>query len=176
MPIKIPKWRNLVSLILLFTFVVLIFEVFPGIISNFNLVLEWIEQSNRIDKMSEVENELQTVTKRNSKLKGKISSIVSDYEDSRNASSILSMVDEIASKSNVDIETIKPQKIIKRDNLWLQSIKVDLTSKYENYYNFIRLLEHSQKVVLIKEIFIEHENSINGNLQISTKLEVYLNL
>ena len=176
MPIKTPKWRNMVILILCFTMLVVVFEVFPGILNNADLVFEWIEQSSQIDKSDEIENRLTGVKQQNSQLKSYINNIVSNYEEAQNSSSILKMLDEIATRSKVDIEIIKPKTIIQRDNLWLQPIDIVLTSQYENYYNFIRFLENSQKVVLVKEIFIESGNSDGVELQISLKLEVYLNL
>jgi Tfp pilus assembly protein PilO len=176
MPIKTPKWRNMVILVLGFMAIVLFFEIVPRLMNTTSLVFDWIDQSRQIEQSDRVAKQLQLAKQKNSDVKGYINGIVSDYEESQNASSILQMLDEIAAKSKVNIATIKPRQIVQHDNLWLQPIEVELISKYENYYNFVRFLENSQKVVLIKEIFMERENSVNGSLQIRINLEVYLNL
>ena len=176
MPIKNKKWKNIILLLCGFTIVVLLFEIFPRALGTFSLASEWMEQSDQIERLGEIETRIEMVSKENSSLKEDISSIVSDYEDNQKISSVLSLLDEIANGTNVNIEAIKPQAIVKRDNLWLQPIDMTITSKYENFYNFIRFLESSQKVVLVKDIYLKHENSVTGMLNINTKLEVYLNL
>ena len=81
MPIKNPKWRNLFLLVLGFTIIVIFFEVIPRILNDITLISDWIEQSNRIDRIGEVEKALEISKKENSRLRKNIGSIVSNYED-----------------------------------------------------------------------------------------------
>lgn len=176
MPIKNPKWRNLFLLVLGFTIIVIFFEVIPRILNDITLISDWIEQSNRIDRIGEVEKALEISKKENSRLRKNIGSIVSNYEDKQKISSVLSSIDNIAKKAKVSLDRIIPKEVSYRDNLLLQPIEIELTSQYENYYNFIRFLENSPKVIIVKEIAVHQLESGSKYLKIDTKLEVYLNL
>ena len=92
MPIKNPKWRNLFLLVLGFTIIVIFFEVIPRILNDITLISDWIEQSNRIDRIGEVEKALEISKKENSRLRKNIGSIVSNYEDKQKISSVLSSI------------------------------------------------------------------------------------
>ena len=176
MPIKNKKWKNILMLLCGFTVIILLFEILPRALNTLSLTSEWIEQSDQIEMLGKIDARINMITKQNAELKASIGSIVSDYEDNQKISSVLSLFDEIAPNRNVNIEIVKPLEIIKRDNLWLQPIDMTITAMYENFYNFIRFLENSQKVVLVKEITLKNENSVNGKIKINTTFEVYLNL
>lgn len=176
MPIKDKKWRNVSIIMIGFTILVLLFEIIPRLFSTGKLVTQWLGQKNQIEKANEYDISIRTYSAYNNKLKKQISYFVSDYEENQNISSVLNLIDEISSKSEVKVESIKPGKIVKQNNLWLQPMDIYISGKYEGFYNFLRFIESAEKVIIPKEVIITNDDSNSGKLKVKIKLNVYLNL
>lgn len=170
------KWKNIILLVGGFTIVVILFEILPRLADTSSMFIDWIEQHNKIEQTGSIDLQIKDLTVKNNYLKKEITYYVSNYEENQQLSSILSLIDEISSKTNIIVESIKPGKIEKKNNLWLQPMNINLSGKYEDFYNFIKFLESSQKVVIIKSIQIKPENQAAGVLSINTNIEVYLNI
>ena len=170
------KWRNLFYLIAGFSLFVLILEIIPRTWDLTGNIAEWISSSNKIDMLNEQEQKLGEITIRNNRLKDEINSIVSDYEENKNISSILNELNGIASASKVKITNIKPEKIEKDKNLWLQPMEINIESNFDGIYNFVRMMENSSKVIVVKSIDIRSIKTLSGYLNSNVNIEVYLNL
>ncbi len=176
MPIKNKKWRNIIFSVLLVNAAILIFEIIPRSAVLFDLYLEWKDQSELLERDMESSYELQYAQKVNALLKAKISSIVSEYDETVKVSSVIKSVDYVAAKTRTEIITLRPQAIEKKENLWLQPIEIILTGSYENFYNLIRYIELSEKVVLVKAFEMQPAKLLKPELQIKLNVHVYLNL
>ena len=176
MKFRNSKWRNLVILAVSFFVLILFAEVIPrsgDIIVN---ISEWITQSNKIGNLKETENKLGILTIKNNKLKSQINSIVSDYDEYRNISSVLNELNTIVAENNVKLINIHPESIVKKNNLWLQPMEINVESGYNELYNFVRTLEFSNKVIVVKDIHIIPGKMQSSNLKSTIRIEVYLNL
>ena len=176
MLIKNSKWRNLSLLILVMTVIVLVFEIIPRGIGVVEMVFELVANNNKIDRAAEIEIELSSLNTENLMLKKEIESVVTDYDDSRQISGILANLQEIADNSECDITAIKPGKLEKNKNLWVQNMQLEINGSYENLYNFFRFLENSTKVMIINNATFAPSKTKSRKLEMSLLLEVYLNL
>ena len=176
MLIKNSKWRNLTLLILLMTVIVFVFEIIPRGVGVIEMVFELLSNNNKIEQASEIEVELSSLNTENLMLKKEIESVVTDYDDSRQISGILSNLEEIAYNSRCGINSIKPTKLEEKKNLWVQNIQLEVNGSYENLYNFLRYLENSSKVIIINDVTFIPSKTKSGEVDMSLLLEVYLNL
>ena len=176
MIIKNKKWKNLNLLIIAFTLVILTFEVLPRVWDIGKLVTELISNSNKLERLDEIDNNLLDLNIENKNLKRQLGEIVSDYKSDKNISTTMRYLNEIANKSKLKITSIKPVKLKNNDKLWLQAIELKFYSNYERLYNFVRFLEHSPKVILLKEIKVKPKVKSRDKLEIVVNIDVYLNL
>lgn len=176
MQIKNKKWRNIILLTIICVGIIFLFEIAPRLYNLSDLALNLVIQKYRIDSNKEKDGVINEYTARNKMLKRKIGLVVSDYERNRNISDILSFVDSAAQKNKVSVREIKPAKIIKSNNLWLQPVDINISARYENFYNYVRTLENSSKVMLIKKLTMVSGESTGELLDIKLHLEIYLNI
>ncbi|MFO7445406.1 MAG: type 4a pilus biogenesis protein PilO [Ignavibacteriaceae bacterium] len=176
MLIRNKKWKNYMVLSAGFTILVILFEILPGYNNLISMGIELYNRGAEIEKGEKNIVRENNLTLENKQLRQQINSLISNYEENQRISSIISFLDEAAFGKGVDIASIKPGKIVKKDSLWLQPMEVNLDSDYEGLYNFVRHLEKSSKVVLIKELDFIPKAPLNDSLRITANLEVYLNL
>ncbi|MBI1937422.1 MAG: type 4a pilus biogenesis protein PilO [Ignavibacteriales bacterium] len=176
MLIKNKKWKNIIFLSIACVSIIFLFEIAPRIYNVAGLTIDLIVQKYKIDSNKENDELISEYGVRNKALKRKIGRVVSDYERSRNISDILSFVDSAAQRTKVNIREIKPGKIIRNNNLWLQPVDINISARYENFYNYVRSLENSSKVMLIKKLTMISGESLGGSLDIKLHLEIYLNI
>ncbi|MFA8344335.1 MAG: type 4a pilus biogenesis protein PilO [Rhodothermaceae bacterium] len=176
MLIKTPKWKNLSIMIIILFAAVMLLEIYPRtevlVISSYNL----IKQNNYAENLSDIEYDLKSLDAEYIRLKSEIGSIVTEYKENQKLSDLFAMLDEIASDSEVKINSITPGKISEKDNLWLQPIDIAVTGNYVNIYNFVRFMEYSDKVTIIKSIDINPDKDKLSRLEAKIKMEIYLNL
>jgi hypothetical protein len=176
MPIKNKKWRNITWAVLLLNGAIFFFEIIPRAGVLLDLYLQWQDQSELLDSELESGYKLQYAEKLNALLKTKIGSIVSEYDETVKVSSVIKSVDNVAEMTRTEILTLRPQPIEKKENLWLQPIEIILTGSYENFYNLIRYIELSEKVVLVKAFEMQPAELLKPELQIKLRVHVYLNM
>ncbi len=176
MQIKNKKWKNINISIIVIIVLILFFEILPRIWDLGKTSIEFIENSKKLEKIDEVDSKLKELTIENRNLKAVMNKIVSNYEENKNISSTMRYLNDISNKSHISISSIKPLKLNKRENLWLQPIEIEFYSNYEQLYNFIRFLEYSKKVMLITEITVVPKIITHNKLKVITKIDVYLNL
>ena len=129
-------------------------------------------------KIEESENKRLAIREleiKNKNLKKEINQVVSNYEENKNLSSVLSFLDEAAKESKVKFTSIRQRKL-RKDNLWMQPIEVNISSSYGNIYNFTRYLESSSKVAVLKELSFKPEEMLKPELEMKAEIEFYLNL
>jgi Tfp pilus assembly protein PilO len=130
-------------------------------------------------KVEESENNRQVIHEleiKNKNLRLEINQVVSNYEENKNLSSVLSFLDKAAKESKIKFTSIRPKKLEKKDNLWMQPVEVNISSSYENIYNFTRYLESSSKVAVLKELSFKPEKILKPKLEMKAEIEFYLNL
>lgn len=176
MPIKNKKWRNIIWLVILLNGAILIFEIIPRFGVLLDLYMQWQDQSELLDSELESGYRLQYAEKLNKLLKKRISSIVSEYDETVKVSSVIKSVDYVAEITRTEILTLRPQPIEKKENLWLQPIEIILTGSFENFYNLIRYIELSEKVVIVKAFEMQPAKLLKPELQIKLTVHVYLNM
>jgi len=176
MIIKNKKWKNLITVTLLFTIAVLSFEIIPRFIDIIGLSVSLVEDSNKLNNIESIEENLVKTKVENKNLKLKMNKVVSDYKKDKNISDTMRNLNEIANRAKINISSINPQNLKKSDKLWLQSIELKFNSTYEQFFNFVCFLEHSQKVILLNEVNIKPKVIAKSKLDITAKIDVYLNL
>ena len=176
MQIKNKKWKKIIMLSALSAAAIFLFEIAPRLYSVAELTFQFVEQKYEISSNKDNDEIIGELNIQNAGLKKQIGYIVSDYERSKNISDILEFVDFAAQMTKVSMREIKPGKIVRSNNLWLQPVEINITARFENFYNYIRLLEKSSKVMLIKKLtMLQHETSTKM-IDINLKLEIYLNI
>lgn len=176
MQIKNRKWKNLILFSALGIVVIFLLEIVPRYYNIAELTYQLIAQKYEISSNKNNDAVISELHLRNKGLKKQIGFIVSDYEKSRNISDILGFVDSAAQMTKVSLREIKPGKIIRSSNLWLQPVDINISAHYENFFNYIRLLERSSKVMLIKKLAMLQKESSGGTIDINLHLEIYLNI
>ena len=159
MPIKSKKWKNIIALSF-FLFAVLIFSDIIPDYSNIAIIGYDLFIQKR--KIEESENNKQTI--RELEIKNK------------NLSSVISFLDLAAKESKAKLTSIRPRKLEKKDNLWMQPVEINISSSYENIYNFTRYLESSSKVAVLNELNFKPEGILKPELKLKAEIEFYLNL
>jgi len=176
MQIKNKKWKNVIILSTLGIGVIFLFEIVPRFYNIAGLTYQLIVQKYEINSNKNNDAVITELNIQNKGLKKQIGFIVSDYEKSRNISDILGFVDSAAQMTKVSMREIKPGKIIRSNNLWLQPVEINITARYENFFNYICLLERSSKVMLIKKLTMLQKESSGGTIDINLHLQIYLNI
>ena len=176
MAIKFGKWKKTIILTIGLLIFLIIFEIFPRYASLYDAFFEIIRNNNAIESIETTKLQIQELNLQNKRIKFEINNLVSDYEENKNISSVISYLDKTAGENRIKISSIKPGKLIYKDNLWLQPLEVSLQSNYQSIFNFLRILENSSKVILINELTYKPDELLKNKLNFTAKLEVYLNL
>lgn len=176
MKIKNKKWNNINLGIIAFTVVIILFEFIPRIMDLSSQTLGWISDTIKLEETSDIDAKLIEQSVRNKNLKSQMKQVVSEYEDDKNISTVMEYLNDIASKSNINISSIKALKLKKDNRLWLQPVEIEFTSSYEQLYNFTRFIEHSSKVILVNKLVTKPEVITKGKLTSNLLVDVYLNL
>ena len=176
MLIKSKKWKNIIFLSL-FLFVVVTFsDVIPDYSNLVSTGYDLFIQKRKIEESENNRLAIRELEIKNKNLKLEINRVVSNYEENKNLSSVLSFLDEAAKESKVKFTSIRPKKLEKKDNLWMQPVEVNISSSYGNIYNFTRYLESSSKVAVLKELSFKPEEMLKPKLEMKAEIEFYLNL
>ncbi len=175
-PIKTKKWKTLTIVIVVFTLFILLIEIFPRTIALVETLIEWNARVALVSNSENTATDLQRVEFENNRLKRGIERIVTDYEENKKISSIISLLNEIAGKTGPTISVIRPQEIRKSGNLWLQPIELRLSSDYDEFFNFVKMLEAAKKVMQINQIEIKPKKILKSGININMNLSVYLNI
>jgi Tfp pilus assembly protein PilO len=176
MIIKDNKWRNLIILFCGLFLIAMIFEIIPDYTTLFTQVYNLIIQNNELSEGQKNKTMLNQILMKNEELKSRINSYVSSYNENTNVSTIITLLYNTANKCNISITAIRPSKIFKKNNLWLQPVDVDFSSNYENTFNFVKFIERSRKVIIVKQLSMVLSQEQKEGLDIEAKLDVYLNL
>ena len=176
MKIKNKKWRNISMIIIGFTILIIVFEIIPR---SFDLVSNYIttvDQEKKINELEILKLQQKNLQIEVNDLENNISKLVSNIESDKKISSIINLLNQLSDKAKVKIVSIKPTKISKKDNLWIQLLEVKMESRLENIYNLTRFLENADKVISFNKLEVKSVKPANDKLTINSELEVYLNL
>ena len=130
----------------------------------------------RMESNENNQAEINNLIFQNKQLTRQIGDIVSDYRKNKNISDVITLLDTLARKCDVHIVDIKPLKMGKTNNLWVQPIDVSFSSSYEGMYNYLLMLEQSSKVILLRKISMLNSADSKTNIEIKTQFAVYLNI
>ena len=166
MLIKNKKWKNYILGTLSFFVLILLFEIYPRVSNILSLGYDLYERYAKTKEAEQNNLNENNFISENKKLKLQINSFVSNYEESQKISSIISFLDDIASKNDIEIAAIIPGKVEKKNNLWLQPIEININSNYEGMFNFVRSLEKSPKVILLKGLDFKPIKPKNDSLNV----------
>lgn len=170
------KYKRLIAIVILFSMVILVFEIIPRFFSLSEKSLEYITSKYKISSTEDYDLKIEMKTMENSLLQKKITSVVSDYEESQKISSIFKVLDLQAKKADLIINSIAPMQLEKKNNLWLLPIKVYIKSDFEKIYNLIRFVENTSKVVVFKNMKINTPKTASEGLDVELFMDVYLNI
>ncbi len=176
MTIKSSKWKNIITLTSLFFLFVILFDIVPKYYDLISSGVVLLFNGNVEEQLNNTSNKLSSLEIENKKLKVNINSMASNYEADKKVSAIISLIDISAKKSNAQISEIIPGISQRKDNLFLQPVKVNLTSDYESLFNFIRQLENSNKVLVLKSISIKQSKESNKILIAEANIDAYMKL
>lgn len=176
MLINSKKWQFVVGTTLVLTVLVLLFDLSPRYLALWDKVGAYYNSVNNMNSLPQLKANLKEIKFENSQLHNNINNLISDYKENKNLSSVLEYLDKNARRSKIKITEIIPGKLRERNNLWLLPIQVEMSTKYENIYNFVRLLENSNKVVLINQLILTPIKDNADSLLVKSKLNVFLNL
>jgi Tfp pilus assembly protein PilO len=169
------KWKNYIVLSLAVAVIIVLLEIIPRYAGLVSLCYDFYLRGANTNETNNIETE-KKLSAENKNIKEKINKLITSSEDNQKISAIISLLDEAAYGKGVDIASIKPINIKKQENLWVQPIEVNLYSDYEGIFNFVRHIERSSKVILIKELDYAAKVPLNDSLLVKACLEVYLNL
>lgn len=170
------KWKNVILFSALGFSIIFLIEISPRIYNVAVISVDLLAKKIKSDSNQKIKENVNVLIMRNKNITRQIGAIVSDYNKNRNISDVVNLLDSLSLYCKIHITDIKPQQIIKNNNLWVQPIDVTMSSNYESIYNLINAIEHSTKVILLKKIFITNNNNLNKELTIKAHFEVYLNI
>lgn len=176
MIIKNKKWRNISLIIIVFTIMIIVFEILPRSYDLVSSYLTSVDQEKKINELEIIKLEQRNLQIEVNDLENNISKLVSNIESDKKISSVISLLNQLSEKAKVKIVSIKPTKIYKKDNLWIQLLDIKMESELENIYNFTRFLENTEKVISFNKLEIKSVKPAANKLTINSELEVYLNL
>ena len=176
MLIKNKKWLNVTVMSLVGFAIIILFEIIPDITHDLSLAYNYFAQKHKASVESDKQAEFEIVSRENKIIKHKMAGLVSVYDDKGNLSNIISNMDEEAKLANVGILSIRPDKVTTKENLYYLPLEVELSSSYERFYNYLRFLEQSSRVLVLNEANIQKKENSTDSLTIKAKFEVYLNL
>ncbi|MBK7980281.1 MAG: type 4a pilus biogenesis protein PilO [Ignavibacteriae bacterium] len=176
MKIRNKKWKNINISIIGFTVFVIVIEFMPRFLNLGSQTFNVISDKIKLKETSSIDNNIKEQSLINKNLVSQLKQIVSNYEDDKNISTVMQYLNNIANKSNIKISSIKALKLKQEDKLWLQPVEIEITSNYEQLYNFTRFLEYSSKVILVNKLTSIPKTATKETLNTKLLLDVYLNL
>lgn len=176
MTFKNAKWQNILILSCALFVLVLIFEIIPDYIALFSKVESLIERGSSISEGEKNKLMLNSVVRRNKDLKNQIGSFVSNYNENTDISATMDILYKKANQCHMTIATIRPSKVMQKNNLWYQPMEIDFITNYQNTFNFVKFIEKSQKVIIVKQLNIVSSQKNKNFLDVKANIEVYLNL
>ncbi len=166
--------RNLVILVILFSLLIFLFEIIPGLFENVSLLAEYIKRTAGAGDAAEVTYRLKNAQSENHALKSALGGIVTEYEENSAFSPLLILLNDLAERSGLDIMHLRPGPAERQKDLWLQPVEIEMEGSFEEFYNFNRFLENSGKVITVKKCEIKKDKG--KKLKITAQLDIYLNL
>ena len=176
MVVKNKKWRSYIFATCSLFFLLFLFEIIPDYSAIFNTLWSTITTNNIKNQINKYEAQITDLRNENLELKSSETNFLSTNENKKDISSVISFIDLVAHKSFIKKYSLKPGNFKKKDNLSILPIEVEINSDYSSVYNFIKFIERSSNVVIIKELTIKPKDVLQDSLVVKTNLEVYLNL
>ena len=170
------KQKRLFLLVTSFFILIFAVEIIPRFMDLSVKSINHFANQYKISSSDEYDNIIETKTIKNTLLQKKIAQIVSDYEESKKISSIFKILDKQASKADLQINSITPLKLSKKENLWLLPIKIKIKSNYEKIYNLVRFIENTSKVVVFKNKKKKKKTFTDDKVEVELLIDVYLNI
>jgi hypothetical protein len=170
------KWKRLATVFSIFMAFVFLFEIVPMFYSISSHLFISIERKLFNGDVDENEKLLLTLQHKKSTISKKIDRLVLNTDRYMGISSIVATIDSLAKVCDVQIIDILPGNVNKSGNLDVQSVSVKMKCSYENFYNFVRFMEHSAKVIRFKEFILESPKNKSKYLSGSIVMDFYLNL
>ncbi|HEX2982187.1 MAG TPA: type 4a pilus biogenesis protein PilO [Ignavibacteriales bacterium] len=176
MKIKNKKWKNLLLSSAVAFGLLLLFEIIPGYMDIFSLSYGLISRHLKISGSSDIESSMLAAQTENKSLKITLGRMTSLKERSGKFARLLMKLERAAKTSRASIQSLKPLNVVEKDKLLIQPVELKVSAGYEGIYNFIRYLENSSNVFVIKEAIIKNSKKPEEKPEASLIIDFYLNL
>jgi|GEM_PF-3401289 Tfp pilus assembly protein PilO len=176
MKIKNKKWKNYIILTWVLFAMVFLFEIIPDYSALFSNLYDILNKNELKNDLNNCQMKINSLNIENQKLKSMISGSITDVDNNKDVSSVLSFLDDISQKSRANIAMLKPGVITKSDNLYVLPIEIEMNAGYCGIYNYFNFLESSSKIVTIQNLEIRSKVLLTDTLTAKADLNIYLNL
>ena len=154
---------------------ILLLEIIPRNITASQDLLIWMFAGSLEDER-DVNDGLITNNQYSINLASKqISEIASEYDSELKLSSLYLTFNDFARLSKSEIVDVSPKEMVRENVLWKIPVTLEISGEFENLFNFINAVEHSEKVINISGFSISH-NTGSKKLLLKLDLDVYINL
>lgn len=161
MTIKIPKYKKIVTLVFAVFVMILLFEVIPGYydlgVNLFDVIVQKIS-GNDTESLS---SKLILLQDENNKLKQQFFNKINVSTDEYSFSYALEKFTSDNPGINISINSIKPNKKIKKGGLNFQRITIGLDGNFNDIYNYFRWLEIKESDIEFAEVGIIKQKETN---------------
>ncbi|MBI2418556.1 MAG: type 4a pilus biogenesis protein PilO [Ignavibacteriales bacterium] len=176
LPINSKKWRNILYLSGSAFALLLLLEIAPRYISAAEKLVDLYFKSRALEESRKNEILYKELALENKSLKEQIRSSVISHVEERSVAELLGTLEKQANAASVSIISLKPQSVVNKDHLMMQPVEITLHANYENLYNFVHFLENQEQVALVREIKMSALEMFNGEIEMTIKADVCLNL
>ena len=176
MQIKNKKWKNYIILTWVFFALIFLFEIIPDYSALFSDLFNMLNKNELKSDLKDCELKINSLNVEKQKLKSLISGSITDVDNNKDVSSVLSFLDDISERSRTNISMLKPGIISKSDNLCVLPIEIEMNAGYSGIYNYFNFLESSPKIVVIEGLEIKPKVLMTDTLTATANINIYLNL
>jgi Tfp pilus assembly protein PilO len=175
MVIKNKKWKSYTIITAVFFAFIIVFEIAPDYSADFYSIGEFITSSNNKSELEKCETEILNLTKRNSALRNTLSANTDINNDKNDISSVINYLSIVSRKSYVENYSLRPAALEQKDGLWVLPINIEISGDYSIIYNYIRFIEMSPRIIVIRDLSITPKEKLKDDLLMKTNLEFYVN-
>ena len=168
--------KNYIILTWMFFALIILFEIIPDYYTLFSDLFDMLNKNGLKNDLQNCQLNINAQQAEKRQLKALISGSITEVDNSKDVSSVLSFLDDVSKRSGITVSMLKPGAISKSDNLFILPIQIEMNAGYRGIYGYFSLLERSAKVVVIKQLEVKSKIVLTDTLTAKADINIYLNL
>ena len=131
------------------------------------------DKQKELSNLQEESRKSDGLIEANEKIRRDIESIEARLPTNKEIDSIVRQVSDLAVESGLAAPLINTEKSVSAASYMEQPINMVITGNFTGFYDFLRKLEHLQRITRIHSMRIQRSDKVNGHMRADFTLSIY---